>query len=112
VCQIASHKQNDAKIFENTIKKVIQVHKNKEKIDYRNRIEFLGRGIRNCNQLLKKYPKMKINKERYRDLHEEILKKWDKYNASSLQRRKGKKLLMQTSTDNNISKLIIPTDIN
>jgi hypothetical protein len=116
VCQIASHKQNDDKIFQNTIKKVIQVHKNKEKVDYKNSITNLGRSVKTSTEVLKKYPKMQINKERYRDIHEEILKQWEKYNAASLQRTKGKKigLLLHSNNDitANISKLIIPTDIN
>jgi hypothetical protein len=97
ICQIANHNQIDEQLFQDTIKKALQVQKNKEKIEYKKNIENLSRSVKTINEVIKRYPKPEYSRERYRDLHEEVVIQWKKYHADSLQRKKAK--LQSSVTD-------------
>jgi hypothetical protein len=114
ICQIVFHKQNDELIFNNTLKKALTVHKNREKVEYRTRIETLGRNIKDFNDLLSRYPKPETSREKYRDIHNDMVKTWRKFHADRLQRIHWKYHSQNTTTSDataNVSKIINASDI-
>jgi hypothetical protein len=113
ICQIVFHKQNDDTIFQNMIKKALTVHKNREKVEYRNKLETLGDNIKDLDSVLKKYPKQEFNREKYKDIHNDMLKTWKRNHSDRLQRTHWK--FISTGTNDltaNVSKIINASDIN
>jgi hypothetical protein len=113
ICQIVFHKQNDELIFQNTLKKALVVNKNREKVEYKTRIETLGNNVKNLGEVLKKYPKQGgFNREKYKDIHNDMVKTWKRFHSDKLQRTQWKFVETgNTEVTGNISKIINASDI-
>lgn len=97
ICQIVFHNEENAELMNGIIKEKLKIFKNKEKIQYKTKIESMGENIENINLLLKNYDKKIKKQDKYKDLHKDMMKYWKIHDVEKFT-RKGK--LMSNSTLN------------
>jgi len=98
ICQIVFHNEENAELMKGIIKEKLKIFKNKEKIEYKSKIESMGRNIENISELLKNYDRKIKKQDKYKDLHKDMLKYWKNHNIEKFT-RKGK-LYTNSSTLN------------
>lgn len=108
ICQIVFHDEERSKMYQGLLNERLIVMKNKKKVDYKNSIETMGREMKGIASILKGYEKTVNNKERYRDIHNDIVKNyWRKYNVDFMQRKGDTKYAKGNNSSLNNSELII-----
>jgi len=101
ICQIVFHNEENSELMKGIIKEKLNIFKNKEKIQYKSKIESMGKNIESFSGLLKIYDK-KIKKiDKYKDLHKDMLKYWKVNNIERF--AKKQKLFLNNSTFNQTS---------
>jgi hypothetical protein len=112
MCQIAFHKQLDDELYQSTIKKNLTIQKNREKVEYKKSLEHLGSNMKEFNERLRRYPKIEYNRNKYKELHAEVVTKyWSKYNVDRAHGNRMNKNTISHDQTNNVSKLINSSEI-
>ncbi len=115
ICQILFHEEEQQRIINDIIKGKIRQKVNSEKIDFQNTIKQMKNEVDGIKDKLNKYSKRLDDRERYRDLHNDlVVHHWGKHNNYERFNKKplfkSPKFMSQRSfTDNNGT--ILPDDI-
>jgi hypothetical protein len=110
ICQIVFHNEENAELAKGIIKNKLKILKNNEKIQYKSKIESMGKNIENLSIVLKNYDK-KIKKiDKYKDLHKDMEKYWRIHNIDKFT-KKGK-IFSLGSTLNQTSEAGAHTNFN
>jgi hypothetical protein len=93
ICQIVFHNKESDKLFKEIIKERLIAQNNRDKVDYKKKIETMGRNVNGIESILKNYEKRVEDKERYRDLHNDMIKNyWNRYKTDQMQRKGNKRI--------------------
>lgn len=93
ICQIVSHNEERGKLFKDIIKERLKIKQNRDKVDYKSKIENMGNSLYGFNEIMKEYAKTINKKEKYRDIHNDMQKTyWKKYNTDKMQRTANNKV--------------------
>jgi hypothetical protein len=91
ICQIVFHNEERASLFKDTIKERLIIHKNKDKVEYKRYLDRMGQNVKNSEKILMNYSKSIDKRERYKDIHNEIVKNyWVKNNVDFINRKTAK----------------------
>lgn len=88
ICQIVFHNEERANIFKESIKERIFINKNKDKVEYKRYLNNMGANIKKTEDILTNYSKTIDKRERYKDIHNELVKNyWVKNNVDFIARK-------------------------
>ena len=102
ICQIVLHNNERSKLFKDIIQEKLTALKNREKIEYKSYIEKMGRNMNGFSSVLQNYDKKVNNKEKYRDIHNDLVKNfWKKHNVDRIARKANLRSTANMSSLNN-----------
>lgn len=102
ICQIVLHNNERSKLFKDIIEEKLTALKNKEKIEYKSYIENMGKNMQGFSSVLQNYEKKVNNKEKYRDIHNDMVKNhWQKNNVDRIARKTNFRSTQNLSSFNN-----------
>lgn len=97
ICQIVFFNEERSQIFKERIGERIQAKKNQENTEYKTSIEEMGDNMKGFGNILKDYERNSDKRERFRDIHNDVVNKfWKKYQVG----RYDKKSNMSRSQSN------------
>lgn len=80
ICQIVFFNEERSNIFKDRINERIQAKKNRENTEYKTSIEEMGDNMKSFGNILKEYDRNNDKRERFRDIHNDLVNKfWKKY---------------------------------
>jgi hypothetical protein len=108
ICQIVFHNEERGQLFKEIIKEKLQTQRERERVEYKTSIENMGRHITGLRTVLKSYEKKVSDKERYRDIHNDTVKKyWSRYKPEKFNKDQTQERRKSTHFNNdNASKMI------
>jgi hypothetical protein len=89
ICQIVFYEEEHNQLMKGIIKEKLKIYNNKVKIDYRGGIDSMAKNIEDLSSLLRNYEKIDNKRDRYKDVHNDMLKYWKNNNIDKFT-RKGK----------------------
>jgi hypothetical protein len=113
ICQIVLHNNERSKLFKDIIQEKLTALKNREKIEYKSYIENMGKNMQGFSSVLQNYEKKVNNKEKYRDIHNDIVKNhWQKHNVDRIARRTNFRSTQNLSSFNDFNTQTKDKDFN
>lgn len=107
MCQILFHEEEQQRILNEIIKGKLKQKVNSDKLDFQNKIKQMKSEVEGIKDKLNKYSKRLDDRERYRDLHNDIVvhywnkHDYDKYNKKSTMKNTKKNSEIISTSDNN-----------
>jgi len=88
ICQIVFFNEERSQIFKERIKERILAKKTRDNTEYKTSIEEMGDNIKNFGMILKDYERNDKKKERFRDIHNDMVNKfWKKYQVERYEKK-------------------------
>jgi hypothetical protein len=101
ICQIVFHNDERDKLFKEIINEKIKDKQSREEIEYKNTLEKMGGNVIGIKNLLDKYSKKVCHIDRYREIHNDTLKYWNRIGIDKIARKPNVRLNYTTSSQQN-----------
>ena len=88
ICQIVFFNEERGHIYKEKIEERMVTNQNREKTEYKTSIETMGNSMKGISNILKDYEKISNKREKYRDIHNDVVNKfWRKYNVHRFEKK-------------------------
>lgn len=100
MCQILFHQEDQQRLVKEIIQTKLKERTASEKIQFQNGIDIMKREVDDINSYLKKYRKRVHDREKYRDIYNEmVIHHWKKFNLNRLNKGRTKKNIKENSQE-------------